>query len=141
MVDADIRDDDFARLFAAAAAARAKAHAPYSDFAVGAAVIADDGRVYAGCNVENASYPEGWCAETSAIAQMVTAGGRRIVKALVVANRIDGGRFCTPCGGCRQRLAEFAGADAEIWVADPAGASHRFTMAELLPAGFVSEKE
>lgn len=137
---------DFDRLFAAASAARARAYAPYSNYAVGAALLADDGKVYSGCNVENASFPEGWCAETTAIGHLVMGGARRIVRAVVVASRIDGervpgGRFCTPCGGCRQRLMEFAASPAtEIWAADPDGASQRFTMAELLPAGFVLEE-
>lgn len=135
---------DFDTLFAAASAARARAHAPYSRFAVGAAIEDETGRVHAGCNVENASFPEGWCAETSAIGALVTAGGRRIVRALVVADRIDreataGGRFCTPCGGCRQRLAEFAAADVPVFACDPDGDHRRFTMAELLPAGFSLE--
>ncbi|MBS1166712.1 MAG: cdd [Proteobacteria bacterium] len=137
---------DFDKLFAAASAARARAHAPYSNYAVGAALLADDGNIYSGCNVENAAFPEGWCAETTAIGQMVMGGAKRIVRAVVVASRIDservpGGRFCTPCGGCRQRLSEFAASPAtEIWAADPDGASQRFTMAELLPAGFVLEE-
>lgn len=137
---------DFDKLFAAASAARARAHAPYSNYAVGAALLADDGNIYSGCNVENASFPEGWCAETTAIGQMVVGGAKRIVRAVVVASRIDGervpgGRFCTPCGGCRQRLMEFAASPAtEVWAADPEGASQRFTMAELLPAGFVLEE-
>lgn len=137
---------DFDKLFAAASAARARAHAPYSNYAVGAALLADDGKVYSGCNVENAAFPEGWCAETTAIGQMVMGGAKRIVRAVVVASRIDGervpgGRFCTPCGGCRQRLSEFAASPAtEIWAADPDGASQHFTMAELLPAGFVLEE-
>ncbi|HUG62202.1 MAG TPA: cytidine deaminase, partial [Methylomirabilota bacterium] len=124
---------DFETLFAAAAAARAKAHAPYSRFSVGAALIDEDGRVHAGCNIENAAYPEGWCAETTAIGHFVMAGGRRIVEALVVAERIDlertpGGRFCTPCGGCRQRLAEFAAPDAKVHACDPYGRSQTFLM-------------
>ena len=137
---------DFDTLFAAASAARAKAHAPYSNYAVGAALLADDGNLYAGCNVENAAFPEGWCAETTAIGHLVMGGAKRIVRAVVVASRIDGervpgGRFCTPCGGCRQRLSEFAASPStEIWAADPDGASQRFTMAELLPAGFVLEE-
>ena len=137
---------DYDRLFAAASAARAKAHAPYSNYAVGAALLADDGNIFAGCNVENAAFPEGWCAETTAIGHLVMGGAKRIVRAVVVASRIDGervpgGRFCTPCGGCRQRLSEFAASPAtEIWAADPDGASQRFTMAELLPAGFVLEE-
>jgi len=137
---------DFDTLFAAASAARAKAHAPYSDYAVGAAMLADDGNIYAGCNIENAAFPEGWCAETTAIGHLVMAGAKRIVKAVVVAKRIDtervpGGRFCTPCGGCRQRLMEFAASPSiDIWAADPEGNSQHFTMAELLPAGFVLEE-
>jgi cytidine deaminase len=137
---------DFDRLFAAASAARARAHAPYSNYAVGAALLADDGNIYSGCKVENAAFPEGWCAETTAIGQMVMGGAKHIVRAVVVASRIDGervpgGRFCTPCGGCRQRLSEFAASPAtEIWAADPDGASQHFTMAELLPAGFVLEE-
>lgn len=136
---------DFDTLFAAASAARAKAHAPYSRFLVGAAVVDESGRVHAGCNIENAAYPEGWCAETTAIGHLVMAGGRRIVQALVVADRIDhertpGGRFCTPCGGCRQRLAEFAaGPDVEVTVCDPDAAHQTYTMAALLPAGFSLE--
>jgi len=138
---------DFDSLFAAASAARAKAHAPYSNFQVGAALLADDGIIYSGCNIENAAYPEGWCAETTAIGHLVMGGAKKIVKAVVVAGRIDhdrvpGGRFCTPCGGCRQRLNEFAaGPSTQIWAADPEGKSQTFTMAELLPSGFVLETE
>ena len=122
-----------------------RAYAPYSRFSVGAAALVDDGRIVAGCNVENAAFPEGWCAETTAIGHLVMGGGRKIIRAVVVAERIDharvpGGRFCTPCGGCRQRLSEFAaGPEIDIWAADPQGASQHFTMAELLPAGFVLE--
>jgi cytidine deaminase len=137
---------DFEALFSAASAARAKAHAPYSRFPVGAALVDDDGRIHAGCNIENAAYPEGWCAETTAIGHLVMAGGRRIVEALVVADRIDreripGGRFCTPCGGCRQRLSEFAGPDVKVHACDPDGASQTFLMRDLLPAGFSLETD
>lgn len=137
-------DEPFEALFAAASAARDKAHAPYSKFHVGAALLDDTGAIRAGCNIENAAYPEGWCAETTAIGHLVMAGGRRIAMAVVVAPRIDfagtpGGRFCTPCGGCRQRLAEFAGPDVPVYACDPEGAFQRFTMAELLPAGFSLE--
>lgn len=120
-------------LFQAAKAARDNAHAPYSRFRVGAALRDEQGRVFAGCNVENASYPEGWCAETSAIAAMVAAGGRRIAEALVIA---ESDAPITPCGGCRQRLAEFARADTLVHSAGPEGARARWTMAELLPAAF-----
>ncbi len=129
-------------LFESAAAVRERAHAPYSKFRVGAALRAEDGAVYAGTNVENGSYPEGWCAETSAIAQMVAAAppgpGRRIAAVAVVADRI-GSRLTTPCGGCRQRIAEFAAPDTPVHVSDPQGASQTFTMRELLPAAFSLE--
>src|SRR5690349_20576826 len=92
-------------LFLAARAAMAKCHAPYSKFPVGAALRTADGRVYSGCNIEVASYPEGWCAETTAIAQYVMGGGGEIVEIAVVAERMA---RITPCGGCRQRIAEFA---------------------------------
>ncbi len=131
-------------LFEKAGAVRERAHAPYSRFHVGAALRTEDGAVFAGTNVENASYPEGWCAETSAIAQMVAAAppgpGRRIATVAVVADRIDG-RLTTPCGGCRQRLAEFAGPDTPVHVSDPAGGTETFTMRQLLPAAFALDGE
>jgi cytidine deaminase len=105
-------------LLGAAVAAREQAHAPYSRFAVGAAVLDEQGRVHTGCNVENAAYPQGWCAETSALAAMVMAGGKRVLAAAVVA---DSAQPCTPCGGCRQKLREFAADDCEIHMGAPAG--------------------
>ena len=126
-------------LYAAARAVRERAHAPYSRFHVGAALRTESGAVFAGANVDNAAYPEGWCAETSAIAHMIAAGAagpeRRIVAVSVVADRIDG-RLTTPCGGCRQRLAEFAGPDTPVDVIDPSGDGRTFTMRELLPSAF-----
>ncbi len=130
-------------LYAAAKAARQHAHAPYSNFPVGAALRTEAGAVHVGANVENASYPEGWCAETSAIAAMVAGSlpgqGRHIASVCVVADRI-GGRLTTPCGGCRQRLAEFAGPDTPVHVMDPAGHGETFLMKDLLPAVFAMEK-
>jgi cytidine deaminase len=127
------------KLFAAAKAAQKRAHAPYSNFHVGAAIRTEAGTMYAGSNVENASYPEGWCAETSAIASMIAAGtsakARRIAAITVVADRIDG-RLSTPCGGCRQRIAEFAGPDVTVEVVDPSGKGRVFTVKELLPSAF-----
>lgn len=120
-------------LFEAAKAVRAHAHAPYSEFQVGAAIRCDDGSVHAGCNVENASYPEGWCAETTAIGRMVASGGKRITEVLVMA---AGKRLCTPCGGCRQRLAEFGDMDIKVHIASPEGIRKSFTLGELLPASF-----
>lgn len=122
-----------ARLHAAALAVRERAWAPYSRFAVGAAVLDAQGRVHAGCNVENAAYPQGWCAETSALAAMIAAGGTEVVAALVVG---DGPLPTTPCGGCRQRLREFAGDDCRVYAADAAGVRESHTLGELLPAAF-----
>lgn len=129
----------FDELFAAASAARENAHARYSGFRVGAALATRDGRIFAGCNVENASFPEGWCAETSALGAMVSAGGRPgdVVEVLVTAKAA----LCTPCGGCRQRLAEFAGDDVPVYICDDAGLRRTLTMAELLPARFVLNDE
>ena len=121
----------------AALAARAAAYAPYSRFAVGAAVRTDAGAIHAGCNVENAAYPEGTCAEAGAIAAMVLAGGRRIAE-LVVAG--DGTAPCTPCGGCRQKLREFGAAGTAIRIVDAGGAVLLQTsLAELLPHSFGPE--
>ena len=127
-------------LFEAARNVRERAHAPYSRLAVGAALRTAAGAVHAGCNVENASYPEGWCAETSAIAHMIaatpTGQGPRITAITVVAEPIAG-RLVTPCGGCRQRIAEFAGPDASVTIADPSGSRFEtWRLADLLPAAF-----
>ena len=120
-------------LFLAARAAMAKAHAPYSKFPVGAAIRTADGRVYAGANIEVASFPEGWCAETTALAHYVMDGGGRIVEIAVTAEKMA---RITPCGGCRQRLAEFAGPDAKLYLCDETGVVETLTMAEILPLGF-----
>ncbi len=129
-------------LFEAALAVRARAHAPYSRFAVGAAVRTEAGTVFAGANVENASYPEGWCAETSAIAAMIADGrtdaGRRLAAVCVVAEPIDG-RPVTPCGGCRQRLAEFGAPDTIVDVRAPDGHGRTFRLVDLLPEAFALE--
>jgi cytidine deaminase len=129
MPGADLRE----RLLAAARAVRDHAHAPYSRFAVGAAVMDEQGRIHAGCNVENAAYPQGWCAETSAIAAMVAAGGRRVMAVAVCA---VADAPVTPCGGCRQKLREFAADDCPILASDPTGLRRRYTLGELLPHGF-----
>ena len=120
-------------LFAAARAAQARAYAPYSGFRVGAAIRTPEGQVFAGCNVENAAYPQGACAETGAIAAMIAGGGARIAEILVMG---DGDLLCTPCGGCRQRIREFAGPETPVHVAGPEGVRRRFTLAELLPYSF-----
>src|SRR5438132_1324735 len=129
-------DPEIADLIAAARAARANAYAPYSNFPVGAALRGDGGGVFAGANVENAAFPQGQCAEASAIGQMIAAGERRIA-ALVV---IGGARACAPCGGCRQRLAEFAGADLTVHLCAPDGrVLQRVTLGELLPHAFSAD--
>ena len=120
-------------LLGAADAAMRNAHAPYSGFPVGAAVRAAGGGVYAGANVENAAYPQGQCAEASAIGALVAAGERRISEVAVVAEKED---FCPPCGGCRQRLSEFAGPDTPVHLGRPGGPRRTLTMAELLPHAF-----
>jgi cytidine deaminase len=120
-------------LFEAARAAQERAYAPYSGFRVGAAIRTPEGQVFAGCNVENAAYPQGACAETGAIGAMIAGGGARIAEILVVG---DGDLPCTPCGGCRQRIREFAGPETPVHVAGPEGVRRRFTLAELLPYSF-----
>lgn len=120
-------------LVAAANMARTNAHVPYSHFSVGAALRTASGRIFAGANVENAAYPQGQCAEASAIGAMVTAGEREITEVLVVGGS-DG--LCTPCGGCRQRLAEFAGLDVTVHVCGPEGLRRTVTLGELLPLSF-----
>lgn len=127
-------DQQVSALFDAARAVRERAHAPYSRFRVGAALIDEAGAVHVGCNVENAAYPEGVCAETAAIAAMVAAGGRRIRAIAVIGS---GPSMTTPCGGCRQRIREFADADTRIHLHDPAtDTRHSLSLEELLPLAF-----
>jgi cytidine deaminase len=122
-----------ARLVDTARSARARAHAPYSRFKVGAALLDEQGRIHAGCNIENAAYPEGMCAEAAALAHLVLAGGTRVLAAAVVGDAPLG---VTPCGGCRQKLREFAADDMPIIVAGPQREHARHTLGELLPASF-----
>ena len=121
------------QLLAAALAARTRAYAPYSGFAVGAALLDEQGRIHAGCNVENAAYPEGQCAEAVALGALVMAGGTGVRAALVAADTPGG---VTPCGGCRQKLREFAEAGTPVWSADARGVVTRHALGELLPASF-----
>ena len=123
-------------LLAAAEAVRARAYAPYSRFQVGAAILADDGKIYAGCNVENAAYPAGNCAEASAIAAMIAGGAKRIKRIYVTG---PGREPLTPCGGCRQRIREFADPDVMVISHGIDGAPLRRTLAELLPHSFGPE--
>ncbi|HET8726138.1 MAG TPA: cytidine deaminase [Alphaproteobacteria bacterium] len=129
-------NEEFDRLFAAATAARANAYVPYSHYRVGAAILTDDGRIFAGANIENAAYPQGQCAEATAIGAMGTAGGRRIAAVVVIGGEDGDGDVCTPCGGCRQRLREFARPETAIHLCGPEGLRRTMTMEELLPASF-----
>ncbi|WP_284777837.1 cytidine deaminase [Agrobacterium sp. lyk4-40-TYG-31] len=123
-------------LFEAAREAMAFAHAPYSKFPVGAAIRAEDGNIYKGANIENLSFPQGWCAEPSAISAMVMGGAKKITEIAVIAEKLA---LCPPCGGCRQKIAEFASADTKIYLCDEAGVQKVMTMDELLPFSFKTE--
>lgn len=128
---------DFDPLFRAAEAVRQHAHVPYSRFRVGAALLTADGTVHAGCNVENAAYPQSQCAEANAIGVMVSAGGDTRIRAVLVIGGEDGdGMLCSPCGGCRQRLREFASLDAPVHICGPEGLRRTVTLEELLPLSF-----
>ncbi|TCD16094.1 cytidine deaminase [Oricola cellulosilytica] len=127
---------DLDALYAAARAAMAKSHSPYSEFPVGAAILTADGTIYSGANIEVISYPEGWCAETTALAHFVMGGGGVITDICVTAERKA---LCTPCGGCRQRLAEFAPPEARIHLTDANGIAETVTVRELFPRGFEAE--
>jgi len=116
--------------------AMAAAYAPYSKFQVGAVVKGANGKLYAGCNVENAAYPEGWCAETSAIAAMVADGETHIAEVTVVG---PGAALVTPCGGCRQRIREFADEATPIHICAAEGLRRTVTLRELLPLSFGPE--
>ncbi len=125
--------DAISELFAAAAAARSNAYAPYSRFAVGAAIRSASGAIYSGANVENAAYPVGICAEESAIAAMISAGEKEIAEVLIVAESAEP---VMPCGACRQRLFEFATKDTKLHSAGPEGWRKTLAFAELLPHPF-----
>ena len=124
------------KLFAAAEVIRAKAYAPYSRFHVGAAILADDGNIYSGCNIENAAYPQGNCAEASAIAAMIAGGGKRIMRIYVTG---PGASPVTPCGGCRQRIREFADLGVTVISHGVDGAPLEQTLEQLLPHSFGPE--
>ncbi|MBV8850825.1 MAG: cytidine deaminase [Methylobacteriaceae bacterium] len=126
-------ENDLTGLFDAALAAQRAAYAPYSGYQVGAALRTASGRIFAGCNVENASFPTGICAEAGAISAMVAAGERAIAEMLVLG---DGEVLTTPCGACRQRIREFAAPETPIHVADRNGIRASFTQSSLLPHSF-----
>ncbi len=127
-----MNEADRARMLAAARVAMERAYAPYSGFRVGAALWTPDGRVFAGCNVENASYPVSLCAERAALAAAVAAGAREFEALLIVA---DSPRPCPPCGMCRQALAEF-GQDLRVVLVGSGGAEAEYRLGDLLPEAF-----
>jgi cytidine deaminase len=120
-------------LKAAATAVRENAHAPYSNFKVGAAIRSASGQVYVGCNVENVAYPEGTCAEAGAIAAMVAAGETELAEVYVIA---DCPSPIPPCGGCRQKLKEFGAGDVQVTLATTDGAEQQTSIGALLPGAF-----
>ena len=132
----DAATDPAEELLAAATAVMANAHVPYSRFPVGAAIRTPDGRIHAAANVENAAYPQGQCAEASAIGAMVAAGAGEIAEVAIVAERLD---ICPPCGGCRQRLSEFGRPETKVHLGRPGGPRRTITLGELLPLGFDPE--
>ena len=133
-----INDAEMRKLIDAALAARGQSYSPYSGYAVGASVLATDGTIYAGCNVENAAYPLGFCAEANAIGNMIMGGGSQIVHVVVAGPCSD---VCTPCGGCRQQIREFTNAeDTPVTICDADGAIILETnIGALLPNSFGPE--
>ena len=127
-----IKDED---LISAAREAREKAYCRYSGFSVGAAIVDDRGHVYVGCNVENAAYNLGNCAEAAAIAAMVQDGGNRIAR-IAVAGGYSEISSCTPCGGCRQLINEFGDEATVVIAIDDSSEWRKSSSAELLPASF-----
>lgn len=128
------------QLVEAATKVRDNAHAPYSGYLVGAALIDELGRLHVGCNVENSSFPLGACAEGGAISSMVAAGGKRIAVIAAVGGR-KSLEACTPCGGCRQRIAEFADDNTRILLLDAAGNIVSYSLQDMLPESFRLETD
>ena len=126
----------FERLFEEAKKVRERAHVPYSQFKVGAALLSEDKKIIVGCNVENAAYPQSQCAEASAIGNLVSQGFSNIIEVVVIGS---GDILASPCGGCRQRLREFASLDTPIHMCNINGHLKTLTLAELLPDSFGPE--
>ena len=126
----------FDRLFEEAKKVRERAHVPYSHFKVGAALLSKDNKIIVGCNVENAAYPQSQCAEASAIGNFISLGYSNIIEVVVIGS---GDRLASPCGGCRQRLREFASLSTPIHMCNVNGHLKTLTLAELLPDSFGPE--
>lgn len=121
------------KLFKNALETRNQAYAPYSQFKVGASILADNGQYYNGCNVENVSYPCGTCAEAGAISAMIAGGGKKIIKILIIADRAE---TILPCGNCLQKIAELGDIDTQILLANLSGIQEITTLENLLPRSF-----
>ena len=128
--------ENFEKLFLEAKKVREKAHVPYSQFKVGAAFLTENDSIISGCNVENAAYPQSQCAEASAIGNLVSSGYTKIKEVVVIGS---GDLLCSPCGGCRQRLREFASLDTLIHMCNMDGHLKTSTLEELLPDSFGPE--
>ena len=131
------RTAEYKMLLSLATKAQKNAHAPYSNFYVGAAIIDENSQFHAGCNVENAAYPLGQCAEAGAISAMIAAGNKQIQQILIASPNDN---FCPPCGGCRQKIAEFADAHTEVHLATQNGQVKTVKFTELLPLAFGFDK-
>ncbi len=136
MLKTDMISENFEKLFNAAKMVRDNAHVPYSNFKVGAAFLTEDNSIISGCNVENAAYPQSQCAEASAIGNLVSQGFSKIKEVVVIGS---GSLLCSPCGGCRQRLREFASLETQIHMCNSDGHLKTSTLKELLPDSFGPE--
>ena len=136
MINKILISENFDKLFKAAKDVRDKAHVPYSKFKVGAAFLTESNTIIVGCNVENAAYPQSQCAEASAIGNLVANGFNKIKEVVVIGS---GGLLCSPCGGCRQRLREFAALDVNIHMCNVDGHMKTSTLEDLLPDSFGPE--
>ena len=136
MLKTDMISENFEKLFNAAKMVRDNAHVPYSNFKVGAAFLTEDDSIVSGCNVENAAYPQSQCAEASAIGNLVSQGFSKIKEVVVIGS---GSLLCSPCGGCRQRLREFASLETQIHMCNSDGHLKTSTLKELLPDSFGPE--
>ena len=136
MLKTDMISKNFEKLFNAAKMVRENAHVPYSNFKVGAAFLTEDNSIVSGCNVENAAYPQSQCAEASAIGNLVSQGFSKIKEVVVIGS---GSLLCSPCGGCRQRLREFASLETQIHMCNSDGHLKTSTLKELLPDSFGPE--
>ena len=136
MINKDMISDNFDKLFQAAKEVRSRAHVPYSNFKVGTALLTEENTIITGCNVENAAYPQSQCAEASAIGNLISQGYKFIKEVVVIGS---GNLLSSPCGGCRQRIREFANLDIKIHMCNESGHLKTLTLEELLPVSFGPE--